>query len=145
MTTMREALSNGPNHVHGGWRRTGGVNFFNGTRMSAYRCGASTCGHEEWREEAFGGSNPPPEPGQADRTMYGQPPVQPVGRTIEQRREAIHEIVRRAQQTGRELGLMVSGGGGPRPDGSWSLGLSIRFPEDGLPEGQPDPGSERKE
>lgn len=123
MTSMREALMNGPNHVHGGWARTGGVRFFEGDRFAAYRCGASTCGHEEWRPESLGGSNPPPEPGA----------MPPRSRTEEERREAAHEVIRRAREAGRELGVMVSGGGGPEEDGSWLFSLVIRFPEDGPP------------
>ena len=120
MTSMREALSNGQDHTHGGWSRTGGVRFFSGDRLAAYRCGASTCGHEVWQPEGLGQSNPPLDPG-----TLAEEPRNPV-----QRKEAVDDFIRQVKMAGQDRGLMVSGGGGPTEEGrEWLFALRVRFPE----------------
>ena len=58
---------------------------------------------------------------------------------MEERRDAVHQLLRRARQAEQELELIVPGGGASRPDDSWNLGFNLRFPEDepgdpGIPE-----------
>ena len=48
----------------------------------------------------------------------------------EQRQERIRRFITQARETGLESGLLVSGGGAPRPDGTYGLAMNIRFVED---------------
>ena len=58
---------------------------------------------------------------------------------MEERRDAVHQLLRGVRQAEQELELIVPGGGASRPDGSWNLGFNLSFPEDepgdpGIPE-----------